>query len=354
MASTSALTPHTHHPYSRPQTPHPQHQVGWVGLGAMGYHMAKNLAATLASREPPLPPLVVYNRTRSKADKLAQEVGSDKVKVVGDLAELGQQCDVVFTSLSNDAAALDVYSQLLKGQEKRGKSGERSIFVDTSTLYPETTGDLERRISSSTSTNCVFIAAPAFGPPPMAAAGKLVFAVAGPHASKKFISQFIVPGVGRKIMDFGSNPEKAASFKLIGNSFILGQIEILAETMTLAEKTGVGAGRFFEFIEEFFPAPSAIGYGKKILEHNFNSDEGFSLDGGIKDASHIRRLATSVDCPVPTVDNAHRHLVAARANAKGRDLDWSSLVAGQRIASGLPPFDKGIEGSGEAERHVRK
>lgn len=358
MSQHHASTTTDNTPYSRPQTPHPQHQVGWVGTGNMGYYMAKNLAVTLSNKQPPLPPLLVYNRTSSKAEKLQDEVGKDKVHVVKDLVDLGSRCDVIFTSLSSDAAAEDVYSQLLRGQESRRSHGHdaasagesnKIVFVDTSTLYPATTGDLERRISSV--PHRVFIAAPAFGPPPMAQAGTLVFAVAGPHASKKFISQFIVPGVGRKIMDFGSNPERAASFKLIGNSFILGQIEILAETMTLAEKTGVGSDRFYEFIQEFFPAPSAIGYGKKILEHQFNSEEGFSLDGGIKDASHIRRLATSVDCPVPTVDNAHRNLVAARANSRGRDLDWSSLVAGQRISSGLSPFEKSDKG---LQKEVRK
>ena len=89
------------------------------------------------------------------------------------------------------------------------------------------------------------------------------------------------------------------------------------------------------------PAPSAIGYAKKLLTHNFDSSEGFTLDGGIKDASHIRRLGASVDCPLPIVDVAHQHLIAARANAPaGKALDWSSLVAGQRMASGLPPFGK--------------
>lgn len=66
---------------------------------------------------------------------------------------------------------------------------------------------------------------------------------------------------------------------------------------------------------------------------------GFTLDGGLKDASHIRRLATSVNVPMPTVDAAHAHLVSARANAPpGKELDWSSLFVGQRLASGLDPF----------------
>lgn len=185
--------------------------------------------------------------------------------------------------------------------------------------------------------------------------------------------------------------------KLIGNSIILSTIEMLSESMTLAEKTGVGADSVAEWIKEFFPAPSAIGYSQKvsfeprgnvgcrrnfnsfstshresfsgenkvlnpvqtsnlsllstafqILNNQFDGQNGFTLSGGIKDASHIRRLAESVDCPVPIIDTAHQHLVASRAlgnaeKAQGKgpsgERDWSSLVAGQRISAGLPPFE---------------
>lgn len=64
-------------------------------------------------------------------------------------------------------------------------------------------------------------------------------------------------------MDFGSNPERAASFKLIGNSMIIATIEMLSECMTLADKTGVGADRlcaypnFFIFL--FFSSSQEFG-----------------------------------------------------------------------------------------------
>lgn len=83
---------------------------------------------------------------------------------------------------------------------------------------------------------------------------------------------------------------------------------MLSETMTLADKTGVGSDRLYEWLEEFYPAPSALGYGKKvsavcwvrwtrwtrrtradiawhsqILTNNFHGENGFTLDGGIKE-----------------------------------------------------------------------
>ncbi|PWZ02375.1 6-phosphogluconate dehydrogenase C-terminal domain-like protein [Testicularia cyperi] len=331
-------------PYSTPSTPHPQHQVGWVGLGNMGSKMAANLAKHMREMSPPLPPLLVYNRTTSKAQELEKEL-SGLVTVVPSVEDIGSRCDLIFTSLSDDAAAEQIYDALLAAEEKRVghaqqeriHSGASTLFVDTSTLYPETTGKLERKISALPKRH--FVAAPAFGPPPMAAAAKLVFAVAGPYNSKKFASQFLVPAMGRKIMDFGSNPERAAAFKLIGNSIIVSTIEMLAETMTLADKTGVGSDRLYEWLEEFYPAPSALGYGKKILDSNFKGENGFTLNGGIKDASHIIRLGESVDCPLPIIELARQHMVSARAIG-GSNLDWSSLSAGFRVTAGVEPFER--------------
>ncbi|KAN0064797.1 hypothetical protein ACQY0O_001854 [Thecaphora frezii] len=331
-------------PYSTPGTPHPQHQIGWVGLGNMGSKMALNLAKHIATLNPPLPPLLVFNRTASKAQELAKS-SDGLIRAVGSAAEIAHRCELIFTSLSNDAAVEEIYEELLKGEEKRLghsaqeriSSGMTTIFVETSTLYPTTTGGLERKVSSLPKRH--FIAAPAFGPPPLAAEAKLVFAVAGPHNSKKWVSQFLVPAMGRKIMDFGSDPERAASFKLIGNSLIVSTIEMLSETMTLADKTGVGAERLYEFLEEFYPAPSALGYGKKILTNNFHGENGFTLNGGIKDASHIIKLGESVDCPLPIIDLARQHMLSARAIG-GENLDWSSLSGGFRVTAGVPPFER--------------
>lgn len=79
-----------------------------------------------------------------------------------------------------------------------------------------------------------------------------------------------------------------------GNFLILGMIELLAEGLTLAEKTGVGAELLMDFVKEFMPAPSAIGYGTKITENNFVGETGFTVDGGLKDASVSAHKNTSM------------------------------------------------------------
>lgn len=114
-------------------------------------------------------------------------------------------------------------------------------------------------------------------------------------------------------------------------------IEVLSECMTLAGQTGVGESLYYEFIKEFLPAPSMLGYGAKIMNNDFEASHGFTTKGGLKDATHVRRLAHSVGATMPSLDAAQRGLVASMANG-GADLDWSSLVAGTRVVAGLNPF----------------
>lgn len=338
-------------PFSQPSTPYPAHNhYAFIGLGNMGSAMALNMAKHL--RDHHQPPLTIWNRSSDRVEKfqeLAKKEGLT-VQVGESLEEIGKSCDFIITSLGSDQAAVEVYEQLFKGQEAQhgkgdgivpGGHGHSTIFVDTSTLYHTTSGQLERQCAAG---QCrYFLSCPVFGTPPVAQAAQLLLVISGNYHAKKHVARALVPALGRKIMDFGSDVEKASRFKLIGNSMILATIELCAETMTLADRSGIRPEQMYEYIQDFFPAPSFLTYGKKIMDNDFHGEEGFTLQGGIQDASHIRRLAEESSVPMPIMDIAHQHLVAAKANG-GEKLDWSSLVGGQRISAGLPPFSRPVSG----------
>ena len=104
---------HAHHrdlPFSRPPTPkQTAFQLGFVGLGAMGYPMARNLAKHDHSHPAGSNPVLVFNRSRSKAEKLLEELGPNRISVADSLAQVAKECDVILTSLGNDAAVRDTY-----------------------------------------------------------------------------------------------------------------------------------------------------------------------------------------------------------------------------------------------------
>ncbi|KAG8762170.1 hypothetical protein FRC11_010686, partial [Ceratobasidium sp. 423] len=323
--------------YILPSLRNPRSNQFQTPKGNMGYLMARNLARHIEH-----PPLLVYNRSRAKCEKLQQEVGESKVKIVDTPAELASLADITLTSLGSDDVVHSIYhdiAQTLEGTNRTGTAERPKIFVDTSTVYPKLTAEIDRLLSKIPHVH--FVSGPVFGPPSAADKGLLVSALAGHYKSKKEVAYILVPAVSRKVIDLGGNVEKAASMKLIGNSFILGAIELVAETQTLADKAGVGAEQLDAFIGDMFPVPLLVNYSKKMLNDSFDGNQGFHLEGGLKDANHILQLSQDSNSPMPIITLARDHLLTARAQEKKPypSLDWSSLVSGNRLAAGLDAFD---------------
>ncbi|ORX36232.1 6-phosphogluconate dehydrogenase [Kockovaella imperatae] len=335
-------------PFSRPITPVPAHdRLAFVGLGAMGKRMAVNLAKSLAERA--APPLKVYNRSDkglSEFKTYAEMKGltEEMYEVERDLHVIGKTADIIVTSLGGDEAVEEVYTQLFKGQEsqsdagdgiKPGGHGRTTIFIDTSTIFPTTAGAMERMATSK--PHRVFLSCPVFGIPAAAEDADLVLAISGDYFARKHAAHALVPAIGKKVMDLGSNVERAMAFKLVGNSLEVGFIELLSESFTLADQVGVGSSQLVELIRDQHSSPHLTRYAERISKNKFAVEGGFNLAGGIADARHIRRLAENHDVPMPSLDVALQHMLSARAHG-GADLDWTALVGGQRIAAGLPPF----------------
>jgi 3-hydroxyisobutyrate dehydrogenase len=97
-------------------------RVGFVGLGAMGMHMARNLkrAGLLTA---------VWNRTAEKARTLAQEL---QVEAPAGLQELAAACDAVVSCVSADADVLEVTRALSTGFNRS------ALMLDCSTVSAET------------------------------------------------------------------------------------------------------------------------------------------------------------------------------------------------------------------------
>lgn len=109
--ATPASALATGNPLSRPSSPFARPlQVGFYGLGGLGYLIARNLAQSTPTDAPGL---VIYNRTASKSEKLAAEVGG-KARVANSVAQLVRECDVVITNLANDKVVTGVYDEFVR------------------------------------------------------------------------------------------------------------------------------------------------------------------------------------------------------------------------------------------------
>lgn len=98
----------------------------------MGTPICNNLGSYATTRN--LPPLTIWNRSKDKYNDITD---CPKAHFAEQVKELSERCNVIFTCLINDQVASEVYGKMLKGVKK-----EKVVFVDQSTLGPETAGRL--------------------------------------------------------------------------------------------------------------------------------------------------------------------------------------------------------------------
>ena len=112
-------------------------RLAFVGLGNIGLPVARNLLIY-----PSTDRLRVWNRTKAKYTLIPEAVGCESIKDL--FTGFDKGISVVFTSLVDDEVALEVYGELIKCA-KEVEGGCKVIFVEQSTLHPDTTGESSHR-----------------------------------------------------------------------------------------------------------------------------------------------------------------------------------------------------------------
>jgi 3-hydroxyisobutyrate dehydrogenase-like beta-hydroxyacid dehydrogenase len=90
------------------------------------------------------------------------------------------------------------------------------IWIDTSTVHPDTCARSSERLGQK---GAIFVASPVFGASPIAAAGKLIFSMAGPATTIDRIGPFILAAMGKSIINMGEDVRKASLLKISGYVF---------------------------------------------------------------------------------------------------------------------------------------
>ncbi|MGD0650514.1 MAG: NAD(P)-dependent oxidoreductase [Verrucomicrobiia bacterium] len=282
-------------------------KVGFIGLGSMGAGMSRNLIK--AGHD-----LVVYNRTRSRA----QEMRSLGAKVADTASEAAAGVEVLITMLADDRAVQDV---IFEPGAVIESLPEGAVHISMSTISV----DLSRRLAKShAEKRQKYIAAPVFGRPEAAAAGKLFIVSAGPSESiEKCRSLFAA--IGQKTFVINEDAPSANLIKLSGNFLTTTVIESLAEGFALMRKAGVDPQKFLEVLtESMFSAPVYKTYGGIIASEKFEP-VGFKLPLGFKDNRLLLAAAEERSVPMPMASLIHDRFVAALAQGL-EDADWSAIA----------------------------
>ncbi|KAK0378158.1 zinc finger protein ADR1 [Colletotrichum limetticola] len=304
-----------------------QENFGWFGLGSMGIGMALNLQKHLASNG--LPPLRYSNRTLSRGESLREAGGLPE----RDFETLVLKSSVIFTMISNDEVLDSLVSKALDTWSSAILEGK--IWVDTSTVHPDTAARCSERLAKVGAT---FVASPVFGASPMAAAGQLIFAMAGPPTAIEKLRPFVVNVMGKSIIDMGEDVRKSSLLKISGNIFVIGFQELTAEAQVFAEKTGLGTRQMEQFIRDMY-GPVIESYSKRMTTGAYapplGTPPGFAVSLAAKDAGHAVRIAEEHGTRIPTIETALSRMEAARKYA-GESLDSSSIYGAARLEASLP------------------
>jgi 3-hydroxyisobutyrate dehydrogenase len=205
--------------------------LGWVGTGRMGYALATRLLEAGCD-------LAVYNRTRAKAEPLA-ELGATVVDSPAQLADR----DIVFTMV----AGPEDFKAVVLGEDgllSRSDSAP-SVIVDSSTVSPDASAEVRAQTDVR---EVALLAAPVSGNPSVVDAGKLTVVVSGPagawEAARPYLELF---GAGATYVGEGD----VARLVKICHNLMLGVVaQSLAEITVLAEKGGVSRAAFLEFLNK--------------------------------------------------------------------------------------------------------
>lgn len=280
-------------------------KVGFIGLGAMGSAMASNLLK--AGHE-----VTVWNRSPGPTEPLAS-LGAKVAKT----ADRAAQGDMLFSMLANDQAVRSVFFDdgLLDGMDKG------MVHVNHATISVA----LAREMTEAHATRGLdYVAAPVFGRPDVAAAGKLNILAAGkPHVIERV--RPLLDAMGSRIWPLGDEPERANVVKIGGNFMIGAAIESMAEASALARAHGVSAADFLEVMTStVFAAPAYQGYGKLIAESRY-SPAGFALPLGYKDIGLALAAADAARVPLPLAGLLRDSLLEALSSGE-EDVDWSIMA----------------------------
>ena len=251
--------------------------IGFIGLGNMGFPMAQNLAKEKQHN------IYVFDLN---IETLKKNLWPENVVPTNDLSELAANSDTVITCLPDISIVQEVYYGN-KGILSNLKEG--TLAIDMSSSDPHLTIELGNTL---TKTGVDLIDAPVSGGVKKAISGELAILVGGdkPNVEK---AMPILTLMGGKIIHTGSLGSGQAC-KCLNNLCSATGLLVVAEALSLAEKFGVMPDTFIDVLNYSSGKNNSTEnkFHQFILSEKFNS--GFRMDLMNKDILTALNLANSL------------------------------------------------------------
>jgi 3-hydroxyisobutyrate dehydrogenase-like beta-hydroxyacid dehydrogenase len=281
--------------------------VAVVGTGRMGAAMAGTLCRAGLR-------VVVWNRTRAKADAVAEATGA---AVAATAREAAAGAQVVLSSLADDAAVGAAYTGA-GGIVAGLRPG--AVVCEASTIDP---GTVQRLRPLVTDRGASLLDTPVSGSVSTVEAGQLTIMAGGDPAVLDRVRPVLDP-LAKQVFHVGELGTGAV-MKLTVNSVLHGLNLALAEGLVLAERAGVERATAYEVFASSAVAAPFVLYKREAFEHPGGPPVAFSLDLVAKDLDLILALAAQAGAPMAQAATNSRVVQAAVAAGLG-DHDLSELA----------------------------
>jgi 3-hydroxyisobutyrate dehydrogenase-like beta-hydroxyacid dehydrogenase len=287
--------------------------IGFVGTGLMGRGMARSLLRKGHA-------LQIYNRTRARAEEVAQLGG----KVAATPAEATRGAEIVITMLADPKAVAECFegpegilSTLQKG----------AVVIDSSTVSPTTTQKMAQSVRAK---GAQMLDAPVFGSKNEAENGTLGFIVGGDRGVFDSV-QDVLSCLGKST--YMGATGMGATAKLVVNLVIASELEAFHEGMVMAAKAGLDPDLMYSVLMNSRARAGIFEMkGPNILKRDFSTF--FPLRLMDKDMRLALETAAALRVPMPVV-RAVKEVLGACVAAGQAEEDFSSAIKHLERAGGV-------------------
>lgn len=282
----------------------PKPKIGFVGIGIMGFPMAKNLIKAGY-------PLIIYDLNEQALYNMVSE-GTERGE---SCAHVAKNCDIIITMLPNSP---DVEKVVLGEQGILKGACKGQILIDMSSIAPLVSQSLARELEKK---GIDMLDAPVSGGQEKAQSGTLAIMVGGKEEIFNYCKP-VLEVMGKPILvgDIGAG----GTAKLVNQAIVAVNIAIVAEALLLGKKAGVDPDRIFDAIKGGLAGSQCLA-DKAPRMFRGNYAPGFRIRLHVKDLTNILQTSQALHNAMPLTAQVMEMMQTLMADGH-TELDHAGLA----------------------------
>lgn len=281
-------------------------KLGFLGLGIMGYPMARNLLR--AGHE-----VALWSHSVEKARKLA---GEEKGVFCETPAQVGAFAECVFLCVGNTRMSRETIlgpAGVIEG----AKPG--TVVADASTIAPAESRAIGEALAGK---GIQFLDAPCTGSKPGAEGGTLTFMIGGDKGVFECVRPYFEP-MGKQLYYCGG-PGLGLDAKLTQNLILSNMLQAINEGLVLSTKAGVDPELMLDILQNSAARSGLLAFkAPYIFRRDFSTN--FSTKWMHKDIGLMLAAGQELNVPLPLTALTQQMFRAALAQGYGED-DMCSTI----------------------------